>query len=99
MASPIAESEFLLGAVEETTGVNDDDVGPVMLAGKLVALGAQARDDTLGIHQCLGTPERHEAHLGRSRLIHIQICLIDGPELVPIAHNYNPLQGPPACYG
>src|SRR3954465_4227369 len=90
---------FLLGAVEEAAGIDDDDVGPVMLAGKLVALGAQARDDALGIHQSLGAPERHEADLRRSRLIHIQICLIDRVELVPIAHNYNPLHGSRACYG
>ena len=48
---------LLLGAVEEATGVNDDDVGAVMLAGEFIALGAQARDDALGIHQCLGTSE------------------------------------------
>ena len=45
---------FLLGAVEEAAGVDDDDVGPVMLARELIALGAQPRDDALGIHQGLG---------------------------------------------
>ena len=34
---------FLLGAVEEAAGVDDDDVGAVMLAGQLIALGAQPR--------------------------------------------------------
>src|SRR5262249_2923906 len=48
---------FLLGAVEEAAGVDDDDIGAVMLARELIALGAQTRDDALGIHQSLGATE------------------------------------------
>ena len=48
---------FLLCAVEEAAGVDDDEIGPVMLAGELVAFRAQPRDDALGIHQCLGAAE------------------------------------------
>ena len=40
---------FLLGAVEEAAGVDDDDVGAVVLARQLITLGAQPGDDALGI--------------------------------------------------
>jgi hypothetical protein len=62
---------FLLGAVEEAAGVDDDDVGAVMLAGQLIAFGAQPGDDALGIHQRLGAPKRNKADFGRGGLLHI----------------------------
>ena len=62
---------FLLGAVEEAAGVDDDDIGAVMLARELIALGAQPRNDALGIHQGLGASQRHKTDLWRSGLLHI----------------------------
>ena len=69
MASPIAASDSCLGAVEEAAGVDDDDVGAVVLARELVALRAQLRDDALGIHQRLGAAERNKADFGRDGLL------------------------------
>ena len=54
-----------LGAVEEAAGVDDHDVGAVVLARQLVAFRAQLRDDALGIDQRLRAAERHEGDLGR----------------------------------
>ena len=90
---------FLLGAVEEAAGVDDDDIGAVMLARQLIAFRAQPRDDALGIHQRLGASQGDKADFRRGGLLHIWICLIDRQELVPIAHNYKALRGPSACYG
>ena len=90
---------FLLGAVEEAAGVDDDEVGAVMLARQLIAFGAQPRDDALGIHQRLGASQGNKADFGRGGLLHVLICLIDGQELVPIAHNYKALSRLAACYG
>ena len=56
---------FRLRAVEEAAGVDDDEVGALVLARQLVALGAQPRDDALGIDQRLRAAERNEAHRGR----------------------------------
>ncbi len=67
----MAPSDLLLGAVEETAGVDDDDVGAVMLARQLIALGAQPGDDALGIHQRLGAPKRNKADFGRGGLLHV----------------------------
>src|ERR1700745_1141569 len=52
---------FLLGTVEEAAGVEDDQIGAIVLARELVTLGAQARDDALGIDQCLRAAERDKA--------------------------------------
>jgi hypothetical protein len=62
-----------------------------MLARKLIAFGAQAGDDPLGIHQRLGAPKRNKADFGRVGLLHVQKCLIDGLELVPFARKYKGL--------
>ena len=62
---------FLLGAVEEAAGVDDHNVGAVMLAGQLIAFGAQPGDDALGIHQRLGAPKQNKADFGRGGLLHI----------------------------
>src|SRR6185437_4039604 len=59
---------FLLGAVEEPAGVDDDDVGAVMLAREFIALRAQARDDALGVHQRLGAAKRNKADFRRDSL-------------------------------
>ncbi len=62
---------LLLGAVEEAAGVDDNDIGAVMLACQLVALGAQPGDDALGIHQRLGASQRYKADFGRGGLLHV----------------------------
>ncbi len=54
---------FGLGAVEEAAGVDDDDVGALVIGGDLIAFGAQARDDALAIDQRLRAAERDEANL------------------------------------
>ncbi len=59
-----------LGAVEEAAGVDDDEVGAVVLARKLIAFGAQAGDDPFRIHQRLGAPKRYEADNRRAALFH-----------------------------
>ncbi len=57
---------FLLGAVEEAAGVDDDDVGAVMLACELIALRTQPGDDALGIDQRLGAAQAVETNARRS---------------------------------
>ncbi len=63
---------FLLGAVEETAGVDDDEIGAIVLACQFIAFRAQPRDDALGIHQCLGASQRNKADFGRSGLLHVR---------------------------
>ncbi len=63
---------FLLGAVEEPAGVDDDEVGAVVLARQLIPFRAQPRDDALGIHQRLGASQRNKADFGRGGLLHIR---------------------------
>ena len=60
---------LLLGAVEEAAGIHHHEVGAFVLARELIALGPQARDDALGVHQRLGAAERHEADFRRRRRI------------------------------
>ena len=62
--------QFRLGAVEEAAGVDDDEIGAVVLARELVALRAQPRDDALGIDQRLGASERNKADFWRGGLLH-----------------------------
>ena len=59
---------FRLGAVEEAAGVDDDEIGAGMRLGQLVALGAELRDDALGIDERLRAAERHEGDLGSGRV-------------------------------
>ena len=63
--------QLLLGAVEEAAGVDDDQIGAVMLARQLIALRAQPGDDPLGIHQRLGASQGNKADFGRGGLVHI----------------------------
>ena len=53
---------FRLRAVEKTAGIDDGEVGAGMLAGELIALRAQPRDDALGIDERLGAAERDEGN-------------------------------------
>jgi hypothetical protein len=61
-----------LGAVEEAAGVDDDDVGAVVLAGEFVTFGPQARDDALGIHQGLRASQRDKGDFRRGGLLHVR---------------------------
>jgi hypothetical protein len=61
----------LLGAVEKAAGVDDDDIGAVVLARQLIAFRAQPGNDALGIHQRLGTSQRNKTDFGRGGLLHI----------------------------
>src|SRR4029077_1770663 len=63
---PDRAKRFPLGAVEKAAGVDDDEIGAVMLARQLISFGAQARDDALGIHKSLGASERCERYSWRS---------------------------------
>jgi hypothetical protein len=42
--------------VDEAAGVDDDEVGTGVILGGFVALGAQLREDALGVDQRLRTP-------------------------------------------
>ncbi len=53
------------GRVDEAARVDDDQVGAVVGGGDRVPLGAQLRQDLLGIDQCLGAAERDEADARR----------------------------------
>ena len=59
--------QLLLGAVEKAAGIDDHQIGAVVLGREFVAFRAQARDDALGIDQCLGAAERDKADLGSAR--------------------------------
>src|ERR1700678_435150 len=48
---------FRLRAIEKAAGIDDGEIGIRMVAGKLVTLGAQPRDDALGIDQGLWAAE------------------------------------------
>ena len=52
------------GFVNEAAGIDHDQVGAFVLVGDLVALGAQLRDDALGIDERLGAAQRDEADAG-----------------------------------
>ena len=54
--------------IDEAAGVDHHQVGAFIGGGYLVAFGPQAGKDVLGVHQCLGAPERNEPHLGGGEL-------------------------------
>ncbi len=62
---PDGGERLRLGAVEKAAGVDDNEVGADVLAGQLIALGAQAGDDPLAVDQSLRAAERDEAHFRR----------------------------------
>ena len=64
IASPMAREQLRLRAVEKAAGVDDGEVGALVLARELIALRAQPRDDALGIDQRLGAAERDEGNAG-----------------------------------
>ena len=56
---------FGLRAIEKSTGVYHHDIGAVIAWGNRVALGAQARQNPLGIHQRLRAAKADKADFGR----------------------------------
>ena len=55
------------GGVDEAAGVDDDEIGAFVGRRDRVALGAQLRDDLLGIDERLRAAERNEADARRAR--------------------------------
>ena len=58
---------LFLGAVEEAAGVDQHHVRTCVVGAHRIAVGAQAREDALGIDQRLGAAERDHADLLRLR--------------------------------
>jgi hypothetical protein len=57
---------FVARAVEEAAGVDQHEVGAGIVGRNLVAFGAQARDDTFGIHEGLRAAEGHDTDFRRA---------------------------------
>jgi hypothetical protein len=55
---------FLYGSVDETAGVDDDDIGGAVARHDFVAFHAQLGEDAFGVHERLGAAEAHEADFG-----------------------------------
>ncbi len=64
-----------LRGLQKPAGVDDREIGARMGARELVALGAQSRDDALGIDQRLGAAEGDKAHLRRAGLGHARLSV------------------------
>jgi hypothetical protein len=56
---------FLHRGVDETAGIDDDQVGALVGLGGIVAFCPQLRQDLLGIDQRLGAAERHKTDFRR----------------------------------
>ena len=56
-AAAMEASEFRLGAIEKTAGIDDHGVGARMILGEFVALRTQPRDDPLAVDQGFWTAE------------------------------------------
>ena len=56
---------FLHRGIDESAGIHHHQVGAGVVGRDLVALGAQLRDDLLGIHQRLGATQRNKADFRR----------------------------------
>ena len=56
---------FLLRGVEKAAGVDQHDVGPRIIEGHLIAIGAQFRQDAFAVDERLGAAKRNHADLGR----------------------------------
>ena len=63
-------------------------IGAVVLAREFIPFGAQPRDDALGIHQSLGTPERNKADFWRGGLLHFKLSGWLWRQLALIRGNY-----------
>ena len=53
---------FIHGGIDEAAGIDHHEVGLAIGGHDLIALGAQARQDTFGIDQCLGAAQADKAH-------------------------------------
>ena len=62
---------FRFRAVEKAAGVDDDRVRAGMAARKLVALGAQPREDALAVDERLRAAERNEGNARRGALFSV----------------------------
>ena len=56
---------FFLGAVDESTRIDDDDVRVFFLIGYRITLARQGSEHDFAIYQILGTAEADEPHLRR----------------------------------
>ena len=56
---------FPHGVVNESAGVDDDQVSAFKGLGRLVAFGAQARQDQFGVSKRLGAAQAHKADARR----------------------------------
>ena len=54
---------FLDRGVDETAGVDDDEIGAGVVGRGDVALGSQLGEDSLRVYKCLGTAEGNEPDL------------------------------------
>ena len=61
---------FLDRGIDEAAGVDDDEIGILVAGRDEVTLGAQLREDALGIDQRLGAAEGNEPDLARWRCGH-----------------------------
>ena len=48
--------------IDESTGIDHDEVGGAIARGDLVPFGAQAGEDAFGIDQCFGAAQADKAH-------------------------------------
>ena len=60
--------------VDEAAGIHDDEVGAAVVGHDVVALGAQARQDLLGIDEGLRAAEGDEADLAAGQLSCVACC-------------------------
>ncbi len=54
---------FLFGAVEKAAGVDENDIGPGIIGGHGIAIGAQPGEDAFAVDERLGTAEADHADL------------------------------------
>ena len=60
--------------VNEGTGIDDHQIGFLVVGGNNVAFGTQFRHDALGVHQSLGAAQAHKANATDSSFLHSCHC-------------------------
>jgi hypothetical protein len=50
------------GRIDEAAGIDDDEISVGIIWRDGVSLGAQAREDLLGVDQCLRAAQGHESN-------------------------------------
>ena len=63
---PDGIQRLLYRRLDEAAGVDHHQICALIVRGHVVAFDAQLGEDALGIHQRLGTPQRHKAHPWRA---------------------------------